>query len=76
MPVTQMPRAYLDNNIVSAIAKDDKAIASASTHGNDCRQAVVAGNGQSPSARIKPIRARSSLASLQCCNRPRVRRLP
>jgi hypothetical protein len=28
----------------------EEAITSASTHGNDCRKAVAAGNGQSPSA--------------------------
>jgi hypothetical protein len=28
----------------------EEAIISASTHGNDCRKAVAAGNGQSPSA--------------------------
>ena len=28
----------------------EEAITAASTHGNDCRKAVAAGNGQSPSA--------------------------
>ena len=42
----------------------------------NCRKAVAASSRQSRSADRKPIRARSSPASLRCCNRPPGQRLP